>query len=104
RRGGWRLVVELGSASAPAILVALVRLVAFGHVAPLALFAKPSDFEHGLWYVLAALLWTGAPLLVVAPRAIPRLDGDSRAILVAVGFHCFALILAGGDWMSLFRL
>jgi hypothetical protein len=98
------VATALGYAAGPAALVACARLVAFGHAVPLAFFAKPSDFEHGAFYVAAALLWTGAPILVVAPWAIRRLDGHGRAVLVAALVHCFALVLAGGDWMTLFRL
>src|SRR5690606_4424769 len=40
----------------PPLAVALVRAAWFGRPAPLAVFAKPSDFEHGLRYALGALL------------------------------------------------
>jgi hypothetical protein len=43
-------------------------------------------------------------MLVAAPRALRRLDGDSRAILAALFFHCLAIVLVGGDWMALCRL
>jgi hypothetical protein len=92
-RRGPPLARALGYAAGPAALVACARLAAFGHAVPLAFFAKPSDFEHGAFYVAAALLWTGAPILVVAPWAIRRLDGHGRAVLVAALVHCFALVL-----------
>ena len=104
RRSPGAFAEALGCAVGPAVVVALVRLAVFGHAIPLAFFAKPSDFSHGAFYVAAALLWTGAPVLVIAPWALRRLDGHSRAVLVAVLVHCFALVLAGGDWMALFRL
>jgi hypothetical protein len=104
RRTPGAIALALAYAMGPAALVALVRLAAFGHVVPLAFFAKPSDFAHGAFYVAASVLWTGAPILVVAPWAIRRLDGHSRVVLAATLFHCLALVLAGGDWMALFRL
>jgi hypothetical protein len=104
RRGGRAVARAAVVAAAPAAVAALVRAAAFGHAVPLAVWAKPSDFAHGLRYALGALIWTGAPLLVVAPRAVRRLDAASRAILVASAVHVVALVLAGGDWMSLFRL
>jgi hypothetical protein len=88
----------------PPLVVALVRLSWFGHAAPLSFFAKPSDAEHGLRYVLGALIWTGAPALVVAPWTFRRLDARSRVVLVAAMVHAAALVVAGGDWMTLFRL
>ena len=99
-----RIAGDTAIALGPAVSVAVLRYALFGHVAPLAIWAKPSDLRHGLFYVTAALIWTGVPLLIVAPFAVRRLDGESRAILVAVGAHCLALVLAGGDWMALFRL
>lgn len=96
----FALVLAVG----PALIVALLRFLLFGHPAPLAVWAKPSDLTHGLFYVLGALIWTGAPMLVLAPVAVRKLDGDSRAVLAAVAVHCLALVLAGGDWMALFRL
>jgi hypothetical protein len=99
-----RVVLALALSLGPAVAVAAVRFTVFGHPFPLALWAKPSDLEHGAFYVLAALLWTGAPLLVFAPLALPRVDGQTRALLVATAVHCVALLLCGGDWMPLFRL
>ncbi len=96
------LAVTLGTL--PAAVVAAVRVAAFGRPVPLAFFAKPSDFAHGVFYAVASVLWTGAPMLVAAPWAIRRLDGQSRAILAAAAVHLGALVLAGGDWMAFFRL
>ena len=105
-RGGSRRVVALHGALAvsPAIVTGAVRAAVFGSVAPLAVLAKPSDLGHGVFYVAAALIWTGIPVLVMAPWTVRRLPKCHRAILAAFTAHCLALVLAGGDWMSLFRL
>jgi hypothetical protein len=84
--------------------VALVRATWFGSAAPLATFAKPSDLAHGLRYGLGGLVLTGAPLLLVAPRALRGADGWTRVLVLAVAVHVAAVILAGGDWMALYRL
>ncbi|HVU01903.1 MAG TPA: hypothetical protein VHE30_09130 [Polyangiaceae bacterium] len=99
RRPAMRAALALG----PAVLVALVRTLAFGSPVPLAFHAKPSDAAHGLFYVAGALLWTGAPWLVVAP-GIRSLPSRERGLLAAFAVHCLALVACGGDWMSLFRL
>jgi hypothetical protein len=100
RRIGRALACALG----PALLVAILRWVAFDRAAPLAVLAKPSDLEHGINYALRALVWTGPPLLLVAPRAVCSIGGRHRMILAAFGAHTVAVALAGGDWMALFRL
>ncbi|HVW26433.1 MAG TPA: hypothetical protein VHC69_13790 [Polyangiaceae bacterium] len=100
----WRAGGAVATSLSPALAVAAVRLLAFGRPVPLAFFAKPSDLAHGAFYVLACLIWTGAPALVIAPWAVRRLDGDSRAILVAGAVHCGSLLVCGGDWMAFFRL
>ena len=46
----------------------------------------------------------GLPLLLVAPRAFTRSDAETRVLVLATGAHFGALVLAGGDWMALFRL
>lgn len=96
--------LRLLTAIVPALLVAAARAVWFGTPVPLAVWAKPSDLEHGVFYALGALLWTGIPLLVLAPVSLRKISGDDRAILAAVGVHTVALVLVGGDWMPLFRL
>ena len=85
-------------------LVGVVRAVAFGRAAPLSVFAKPSDLAHGANYALFALVQTGLPMLCVAPFSLRR--GAPVARVVALGglAHFTALMLAGGDWMSLYRL
>lgn len=86
------------------LVVALVRWRVFGHTAPLAVFAKPGDVEQGAAYSLAALLGAGPVWLLVAPRALARLEPSRRVMLVAAAVHFAAVALAGGDWMWLFRL
>jgi hypothetical protein len=104
RSSPGKVFAALALAVGPAVFVAVLRFMLFGHPAPLAVWAKPSDMTHGLFYVLAALIWSGAPALVAAPIGLRKLDAESRAIVAAVAAHCLALILAGGDWMALFRL
>jgi hypothetical protein len=81
-----------------------IRFHTFGQAAPLAVFAKPSDAAHGVRYALGALLGTGALPLVSALGGYRRLDGQARAIALALAAHLVALVLAGGDWMALYRL
>lgn len=95
---GWVL------ATAPALLVALVRVVAFGTPMPLAALAKPAGLEDGLRYAASAFLLTGFPLLVLAPVTARRLGGHELALGIAALLHFPALALAGGDWMPSFRL
>jgi hypothetical protein len=114
----WAFVLACGAAFAsrpasalPVSLVALapftacaaVRWAAFGRVAPLAVLAKPSDFEHGASYAVAAAVVALAPVLVVAPRALRR-SPPAMAIVVAGATHLGAVALAGGDWMPFARL
>ena len=107
-RGSQPSLGGLASAAAlavgPAVMVAIARQVTFGTPSPLSLLAKPSDLEHGLRYALSALLLGGIPLLLIAPGAIVRAGREARVLVAAVAAHLVALILAGGDWMALFRL
>jgi hypothetical protein len=102
--GSRSALVESSIALAPAAAVAVTRVAIFGHAVPLAFYAKPSDPDLGLRYVAAALLWTGAPVLVLAPRSFARLDSGSRSVVFAAAVHSAALVFAGGDWMAFFRL
>lgn len=86
------------------LLVAALRTLWFGRPAPLAVFAKPSDFEHGASYALHAFVQTGLPLLGLAPLSLRRGAPLARALVGAGLVHFAALALAGGDWMSLYRL
>ena len=103
--GEWPrgLLQALSLAAVPLVLVTLVRFVCFGSPTPLAVLAKPSDLQHGVLYAAGALLWTGLPVLAIAPHALRRAP---RAMVLVVAFvaHLFALVAAGGDWMALFRL
>lgn len=112
-RFGLRLAegAPLGRAAASAalpaaavMLVGVARLLAFGRAAPLSVFAKPSDLEHGLSYALHAFVQTGLPLLCLAPFSLKRGAPVARAIAAAALLHFVSLALAGGDWMSLYRL
>ena len=79
---------------------AMVRAVAFGRVAPLAVYAKPSDLSHGLVYVAGALLATAVPVLLVARPTTPL----AAVVTAAFGMHVLAVIAAGGDSMPYARL
>ncbi len=92
----------LGLAMAPALVVAIARQLAFGSPMPLAVLAKPSTLGDGARYALGALLFTAIPFCVIArPRV---LDGHSRSLLAAALAHFVAVVMAGGDWMPLYRL
>jgi hypothetical protein len=85
-------------------LTALVRTMCFGRAAPLAVFAKPSDLAHGVSYALHAFVQSGLPWLCVAPFSLRKGAPVARAITLAGLAHFASLALAGGDWMSLYRL
>jgi hypothetical protein len=87
----------------PFLGCALVRTVVWGHPAPLALLAKPSDLEHGVAYAGAACVVTLVPLLVLAPLALRRAP-VALAVVVAAVAHVVALVAVGGDWMPYARL
>lgn len=99
-----RVVEALALAVAPAVLFGAARWVSFGTPVPLAAVAKPSDFSLGLRYVLGALCLAGPPWLLLGSRAYRRLPVRARVWLVAFAVHCAAVLLAGGDWMSFYRL
>jgi len=88
----------------PAFAVALVRNAWFGTSAPLALSAKPPDLWPGLKYALAAALFSGPVLLLIAPFALARSQPVLVRTTLAVVVHFAAIALAGGDWMPLYRL
>lgn len=88
----------------PFLVVAVVRRLLFGVPYPIALEAKPPYLPAGLRYVAEALLLTGPPWLALSARAWPRVSRRGRAIAVAVLVHALSLVLAGGDWMPLYRL
>jgi len=90
-------------ALAPFVVCAVVRFVAWGNPAPLALLAKPSDVQHGLAYAGAAVVVSLTPVLVVAPLSLRRAP-VAFAIVVAGLVHVAAVVVAGGDWMPYARL
>jgi len=117
----WALVLAFGSALArrapirerlaafalalgPALVVAVLRALVFGQPAPLAVFAKPSDAEHGLRYALGSVLLSGPPFLLLAPRAWRGVPPARLALAAALGVHAIVLAGVGGDWMPLWRL
>jgi hypothetical protein len=103
RAGVARAIAAGLLALAPFTACALVRTVVWGHPAPLALMAKPSDLAHGVAYAGAACVVTLVPLLVLAPTALRR--APMAMALVAAGMaHVLALVAVGGDWMPYARL
>jgi hypothetical protein len=88
----------------PFVACAGVRLATFGHVAPLAVLAKPSDLAHGVAYAAAAALASVGPLLACAPLAAARTKGAPLVLIVAGATHLLAIAFAGGDWMPFARL
>lgn len=99
-----RRAALLGLALAPALLVAALRHSVFGRAAPLAVYAKPSDVEHGIRYVFGVLFLSGAPWLLVAWRSWRSATRDEWAIAAALGAHLLVLLGVGGDWMPFWRL
>jgi hypothetical protein len=98
------LVGRLPLALGPGVAVACLRKARFGSFAPLAVWAKPSDFAHGVYYAAAAFVGGGVPLLCLLLGVTARRDGRARVLLAAVLAHFGALVLVGGDWMVLYRL
>lgn len=94
----------LALALAPSVIVAASRWLAFGRPVPLAVFAKPSDFEHGLRYAFGTLCLAGPALGLLAIGAWRRVPARLWAIALAFGVHVLMLIGLGGDWMPLWRL
>ncbi len=89
---------------APFAATCAVRWALFGSVAPLALRAKPSDLHHGLIYVAASLLLTGAPVAVLAPLGWKKMAPWPRWIVMAFAGHALVVTAVGGDWMPMSRL
>jgi len=104
RSRALHLLPHVAAASAPFAIVAIARMALFGSVSPLALRAKPSDLQHGLYYAVATLLLAGPPLAVLAPLAWRKLDAWPRVILAAFGAHTAVVMAVGGDWMPMSRL
>ena len=100
RRLAWAGLLAVG----PFLLVTLVRWLAFGHAAPLALSAKPSDVTHGAVYVAAGSVAALGPIVAFAPLAMLRASRCAR-VLAGAGFvHLAVVALVGGDWMPYARL
>jgi len=104
RRRPGPALLGLALATMPALLVATIRVFAFGAAMPLAALAKPAGLDDGLRYALAGFLFSGLPLVCLAPGVVRRLPAHELAIGVAAFLHFAALWLAGGDWMPSFRL
>lgn len=99
-----RAVAAPALVAAAVVLVGVVRTLCFGRAAPLSVFAKPSDLAHGVSYALHAFVQCGLPMLCFAPLALKRGAPLARVITLCGLLHFAALALAGGDWMSLYRL
>jgi len=91
-------------ALAPSVVVAASRWAAFGQPVPLAVFAKPSDVEHGLRYAFGTLVLAGPALGLLSLGAWRRVPPQLWAIAIAFGVHVAMLMGIGGDWMPLWRL
>ena len=104
RRSATAVAASVGLAVAPAIVAGMLRWHYFGQAAPLSVVAKPSDVDHGVNYALRALVWCGPTWLLAAPRGLWRVSREGRVIALATAAHIGAVVLAGGDWMALFRL
>jgi hypothetical protein len=103
RAGVGRVVAAGLLAVTPFAVCAVVRTVAWGNPAPLAVLAKPSDLEHGAVYAGAACVVTLVPLLVLAPLALRRAP-LALAVVAAAVAHVVAMVAVGGDWMPYARL
>jgi len=103
-RGPKLRLVRCATVACGPLAVALIRAAVFGSPAPLAVLAKPSDLDHGFQYASAAMLWLGIPCLFVSWRSYARLPPRSIAHGIALLAHVGSIVVAGGDWMALFRL
>jgi hypothetical protein len=97
------VVVSFALGASPFVACAIIRRIAFGRFAPLALMAKPSDVSHGLVYAAAAGLACGLPLLLVT-TTLRRVPAPAKVVAIAFGVHVLAVIAAGGDSMAYARL
>lgn len=83
----------------PVLLIMGVRGAVFGEVLPLAFRAKPPDLATGLRYALGSLAFSGPFWLLIAGRG-----AEGRRLGAVALVHWVSLVLAGGDWMPLYRL
>ncbi|MFO0661696.1 MAG: hypothetical protein U0165_17965 [Polyangiaceae bacterium] len=90
----------LGYLTGPWLVIVVTRMIAFGSPVPLSAIAKPSDLAHGAIYVLPGALLIAAPIFVFARHGSTR----ERALVIACAAHFVAVLVAGGDWMPLWRL
>lgn len=103
RERALRSLAALAIAVGPALGVALLRAMWFGSAAPLAALAKPTGFGDGVRYALGALVFTG-PAWLLLSRGLKRASPETRVLVAAFLAHVVSLVLAGGDWMALYRL
>jgi hypothetical protein len=101
--GVARWIEAAAIALGPFTLCAVVRTLAWGRPAPLAVLAKPSDLEHGFAYAGAACTVTLVPVLVLAPIALLRQPRALTIVLAAIA-HVASIVVVGGDWMPYARL
>jgi len=87
---------------APPLVVAGLRLSWFDTPLPLALLAKEPDLSAGLRYGIGSLVLCG-PLWLIWGLAAERAASRPRWWL-AFAAHGASVVLAGGDWMPLYRL
>jgi hypothetical protein len=104
RRRVERMAAALALSLGPVIAVAIIRWLWFGSPAPLSVSAKPPDLWPGVKYAVAATLFTGPPLTLLAPVAFGRGGSKVGVLVAAVAAHTVSMALAGGDWMKHFRL
>jgi hypothetical protein len=96
--------LALALSALPWACVVLARTAFWGHPAPLAAVAKPSDLTHGAIYAVASVLLTGGPVAVFAPKAFARVNVWIRTLAAGALSHFVVVALVGGDWMPLSRL
>lgn len=104
RRDAYHRLFHVVLVLCPPLLVMLLRALLFGSPTPLAVVAKPSDLTHGFVYSWGAIRLLGLPVLLLGLRAWSRVPAAGKATAGASLAHLAAVIIAGGDWMSLFRL
>jgi hypothetical protein len=105
QRSAARALLACAIPVLPFAIVCCIRLLYFGHIAPLALAAKPSDLSQGLSYAGAAIIVSVTPLLALI-AVVPNASRSRLTVVPLVaGFVHFAAIAAvGGDWMPFARL
>jgi len=103
RPGGFRTWTRFGRlllVLLPPLGVAGLRWARFGSLLPLSLIAKEPDLGFGVRYLVGSLLLCGPLwLLWLLPTS-----SRGRRWLWAFALHGVCVLLAGGDWMPLYRL